>query len=110
MRGRCCSAACFKALETPQKLFASLGAAKLRHNADDMRRAAAVRGVQLNMPAGHPLRTVEALRALLVVGRPYLGPLAHAFYRAYWVDGIDIGTPEGIGSRAERRAGMMRRR
>ena len=37
------------------------------------------------MPAGHPLRTVEALRATVACG---IDPrVVHAFYRAYWVDG-----------------------
>jgi 2-hydroxychromene-2-carboxylate isomerase len=60
-----------------------------------MARQAEVVRVPLRMPAGHPLRTVEALRALLIVGPPYM-PLAHAFFRAYWVDGIDISTEEGL--------------
>lgn len=85
----------FRAKEVPQKLFATLGAAKARHNADDIRRTAARYGVPLEMPADHPFRTVEALRALLVVGPPYM-PLAHAFYRAYWVDSVDIGSRDGL--------------
>lgn len=85
----------FRARAVPQKLFATLGAAKARHNADDIRRTAARYEVPLEMPANHPLRTVDALRALLVVGPPFM-PLAHAFYRAYWVDGVDIGTREGL--------------
>ena len=40
------------------------------------------------MPNGHPLRTVKALRAVLAAGEPY-AKLMHAFYRAYWVEGID---------------------
>jgi 2-hydroxychromene-2-carboxylate isomerase len=75
----------FRANDTPQKLFATLSPAKAAHNARDLERWAEVFGVPLRMPAGHPLRTVEALRATLAVGvDPHV---VHAFYRAYWVDG-----------------------
>lgn len=79
----------FKAWSTPQNLSETLGPAKARHNLLDMFRQAKRAGVPLSMPKGHPLRTVEALRALLVVGEPFW-PLAHAIYRAYWVENLDI--------------------
>jgi len=80
----------FKARGTPQNLSATLAPAKAEHNLNDMRRQAQMAGVPLKMPAGHPLRTVEALRCLLAVGAPYM-QLAHRFYRAYWAEGRDIG-------------------
>lgn len=79
----------FRAVSTPQNLFETLGPAKARHNVADMHRQAALAGVPLSMPKRHPMRTVEALRALLVVGEPFW-PLVHAFYRAYWADNVDI--------------------
>ncbi|NVB37983.1 2-hydroxychromene-2-carboxylate isomerase [Pseudenhygromyxa sp. WMMC2535] len=85
----------FRARQTPQNLSSVLSPAKARHNMADMQRQAAMAGVPLRMPAGHPMRTVEALRAVLVVGPPYL-PLMHHFYRAYWVDGVEISSPEGL--------------
>jgi 2-hydroxychromene-2-carboxylate isomerase len=85
----------FRAHETPQKLFATLPPAKAKHNFEDMHRQAALAGIPLELPAGHPLRSVEALRALLVVGPPFM-PLAHALFRAYWAEGIDISTREGL--------------
>ncbi|MCA9683740.1 MAG: DsbA family protein [Myxococcales bacterium] len=94
----------FRALETPQNLSATLSPAKARHNLADMQRQAARAGVPLNMPKHHPMRTVEALRTLLVVGPPYM-PLAHHFYRAYWVDNIQISSPEGL-REVLRRAGL----
>ncbi len=80
----------FRANEVPQNLFASLGPAKSRHNALDLQRHADLWNVPYKMPAGHPFRTVEALRCLLVLGEPY-HDLMHAFYKAYWVQGRDIG-------------------
>jgi 2-hydroxychromene-2-carboxylate isomerase len=85
----------FRAHATPQNLSETLGPAKTRHNLADMHRQAGRVGVPLNFPKGHPIRTVEALRSLLVVGPPFM-PLAHAFFRAYWVDGIDLATREGV--------------
>lgn len=85
----------FKAIGQEQNLAATLGPSKTRHNLNDMRRFAAYHGVPLKMPAGHPLRTVEALRALLAAGEPFF-PLAHHFYRAYWADGIDLSEKTGV--------------
>lgn len=93
----------FKTVGAPQKLFQSLGPAKAKHNQNDMRRHASVYGVPLRTPEGHPIRTVEALRSLLAVGEPFM-PLAHRFFRAYWVDGIDLGTEDGV-ARVLREAG-----
>ncbi len=86
----------FRARATPQVPAAIMGSAKAKHNAEDIRRTAAWHGVPLTVPAQHPMRTVDALRALLAVGPPYLGPLAHALFRAYWVEGIDIATRDGL--------------
>jgi 2-hydroxychromene-2-carboxylate isomerase len=78
----------FKARSTPQKLFETLGPAKAAHNAHDMDRWAARLGVPLRMPTNHPMRSVDALRATLAAG---IDPKVIAgFYRAYWVDGVDI--------------------
>ena len=85
----------FKARGTPQNLSNVLIPAKAAHNLDDMRRQAQMAGAPLQMPAGHPFRTVEALRCLLAVGAPFM-PLAHHFYRAYWAEGRDLGQRETV--------------
>jgi 2-hydroxychromene-2-carboxylate isomerase len=75
----------FAANGTPQKLFATLSPAKAAHNARDLERWADLWGVPLVMPAGHPLRTVEALRATIACS---VDPqIVRSLYRAYWVDG-----------------------
>src|SRR3954469_9438461 len=53
----------FRANAQPQKLFASRSPARIAYDAKDLERWARIRGVPLKMPAGHPLRSVEALRA-----------------------------------------------
>jgi 2-hydroxychromene-2-carboxylate isomerase len=85
----------FRANEVPQNLAASLGPAKARHNALDLERHAELWDVPYKMPVGHPFRTVEALRCLLVVGPPFQ-PLMDAFYRTYWVEGRDIGNSDVV--------------
>ena len=84
----------FKAVGTPQNLFATRSQARTTHEVSDMARWAKRFGVELRMPAGHPLRSVEALRATLVTG---IDPAVVAgFYRAYWGLGRAISSPEVI--------------
>lgn len=91
----------FRAQNTPQKLFATLSPQKAAHNALDMERWAELFGVTLRMPAEHPFRTVEALRATLACG---VDPrVVHGFFRAYWVEGravSDEATMRDVLSRA----------
>lgn len=83
----------FRALNVPPDIHAGLGEAKARHRANDLRRCAVHFDVPLRMPAGHPFRTVDALRALLVVGPPW-GPLVDRIFKAYWVESLDIGNAD----------------
>jgi len=72
-------------------------APKATHAAKDLRRWAAHWGVSLAYPAAHPVRTADALRAVL--GAPeHAAALTHRFYRAYWVDHLDLGDPEVLRS------------
>lgn len=74
----------------------SLSPAKARYNALDMQRWAQVYEVPLTIPAGHPIRTVRALRALLSLPEERWPPVIAAFYRAYWVRGQDISRAEVV--------------
>lgn len=78
----------FAARATPQNLAGTLSPAKARHLSADLARQADLAGVPLRMPAEHPRRTVHALRATLARGCD--PAVIHAFYRAYWVDGLPI--------------------
>ncbi len=78
----------FKANATPQRLFETLSPPKAAHNANDLARQAERFGVALQMPSGHPFRSVEALRATLATG---CDPrVIHGFFRAYWVENRPI--------------------
>jgi 2-hydroxychromene-2-carboxylate isomerase len=84
----------FKAVGTPQNLAASRGPQRTAHEGADMQRWAARFGVPLRMPSGHPMRSVEALRATLATG---IDPaVVDRFFHAYWVDNREISSPEVI--------------
>lgn len=84
----------FKANEQPQNLFASRSSSRVAYDAKDLQRWAKVRGVALDMPAGHPLRSVEALRATLATK---MDPaVIDGFYRAYWVESREISSRDVI--------------
>lgn len=98
----------FRAVDTPQKLFATLSAPKARHQAADLDRWAAHFGVALRMPPEHPFRTVEALRATLLVDND--PRVIHGFYTAYWVEGrppSDEATMRDVLARAGRDPGAV---
>ena len=80
----------FRAREVPQVLFKTLSPSKAHHNFADMHRWADYWNVPLEMPSGHPFRSVEALRATLASPVERRPALIHAMYRAYWVDQRDI--------------------
>lgn len=84
----------FKAVGTPQNLFATRSPARSMHEAADMQRWAKRFGVPLRMPASHPMRSVEALRATLATK---IDPkVVDGFFHAYWVDNKPISSPEVI--------------
>ncbi len=73
-------------LETP---------AKLRHLWVDVERWARRLGVPLARPAAFPPATVLAMRCALAAEQAGgLVPFTHAAFRAYWVEGRDVSSPE----------------
>jgi 2-hydroxychromene-2-carboxylate isomerase len=70
--------------------LASLSPAKAAHNLADMYRWAERFGVPFQMPAGHPMRTVRALRVLLALPRLEWPRAIEGIYAAYWQRGEDI--------------------
>ncbi|MBR58585.1 MAG: hypothetical protein CMH54_11250, partial [Myxococcales bacterium] len=85
----------FQARNVSQVLFKSLGPQKKHHNEADLRRQANLWHVPMSFPAQHPQKSITALRSLLVVGEPFM-PLAHRFFEAYWVRGINIENDDGV--------------
>lgn len=76
--------------------MATLSAVKARHNLRDMQRWAAQFGVPFAMPAGHPFRTVRALRTLLGLAEAQWPAAIAALFAAYWQRGEDVSTDEVI--------------
>jgi 2-hydroxychromene-2-carboxylate isomerase len=80
----------FRAIGAGDGPMATLGPAKAMHNARDMARWAQRLGAPFALPAGHPMRTVRALRVYLGLPREAWSAAMHALYAAYWVRGEDI--------------------
>lgn len=78
--------------------LATLAPAKAAHNLADMHRWAARFGVPFQMPAGHPMRTVRALRVLLALPRIEWPRAIEGIYAAYWQRGEDIALDPVIAS------------
>lgn len=95
----------FRAIGEGEGPMATLPPPKARHTNLDARRWAERRDVPLTFPAGHPIRTVRALRVLLGLPEAVWPAAIHALYRAYWVDNADITRADVIGG-ALARAGI----
>lgn len=83
----------FRALAAPQSPGEGMSPPKARMNFLDMHRWADWFGVPFAMPAGHPRRSVSAMRLLVALPPGQRAGLAHALFRAYWVTGEDIADP-----------------
>ncbi len=69
--------------------------AKYRYVKVDVGRWARRLGVPIAIPPAHPFSTVLAMRcALAAEARGALVPFTHAAFRAAWVDGRDLTSPE----------------
>ncbi|HEY1553252.1 MAG TPA: DsbA family protein [Kofleriaceae bacterium] len=84
--------------------MATLGLAKAAHNHADMMRWADLFGVPLRVPAGHPMRTVRALRVLLALPHSRWPRAIDELYAAYWQRGDDITGDEAIAAALRRAA------
>lgn len=84
----------FQARGTPQNLMNQLSPAKADHNLRDMQRWAETIGVPLTVPAEHPRRTVQALRATLACQND--PKVIAGFFRMYWEHGRDPSDPSTI--------------
>ena len=80
----------YKSLQAPQQPATTWPAAKAEHNARDLFRQAEILGVPLVFPEGHPRRSVEAMRLLVLAEDGARASLARRLYAAYWVEGRDI--------------------
>lgn len=84
----------FRSVGTATNLAATMHPAKARMLIADQRRWADLWGVALGVPRpGGYARSVDALRATLVVREEERAKVIHALYRAHWVDHRDIGDP-----------------
>lgn len=63
--------------------------AKMKAGLEDLQRWAHHWKVPLQMPAGHPRRTVDAMRLCVAAGER-VADVARALYRAYWAEGRDV--------------------
>jgi 2-hydroxychromene-2-carboxylate isomerase len=80
----------FRAIGAGDGPLATLGPARAAHNLHDMHRWADRMDVPLRIPAGHPMRTVRALRVLLGLPEATWPAAIHALYAAYWRRGEDV--------------------
>ncbi len=77
--------------------------AKRLHMHVDLARWARRLGAPLNFPATHPFSTVLALRVALAADRQgRIAPFPHAVFRAAWVAGQDVTSPDVLAGIAGR--------
>ena len=80
----------YRAIGRDQEATAGQSPARARVGALDLVRQAERQGVALNLPAGHPRRTVNAMRLILAAPPDARPALTHALYAAYWAEGRDV--------------------
>jgi len=80
-----------RSVGSPDDPNTAMSAAKRKILRDDRERSAAELGVPMKEPAGHPLRTVAAMRLCLAApDGPRRAALSHDLFAAYWGRGEDI--------------------
>lgn len=102
----------FRAIGAPDRPGDVMNRPKAVMNLLDMYRWADHFGVPFQMPAGHPRRSVEAMRLVVAHEGAARVALSKALFDAYWVRGQDITKPEVLAICLERagldRAGLDR--
>ncbi|MEO0324428.1 MAG: 2-hydroxychromene-2-carboxylate isomerase [Myxococcota bacterium] len=76
----------FRAIGTPDVPLAAMPDAKRDHARLDLRRYAALYGVELNWPRGFPIMTVDALRLTLLAPEAKRPDLVDRIFRLCWVE------------------------
>jgi 2-hydroxychromene-2-carboxylate isomerase len=84
----------FRAIGTPDVPMNAVGPAKAAYMKLELERAASAAGLKLQPPAGHPRRTVLALRAVLATDD--VRKASHAMFAAYWERGEDVEDREVV--------------
>jgi 2-hydroxychromene-2-carboxylate isomerase len=89
----------FGAADDPNR---QMSAPRARHTHGDIRRHGVLYGRPLQVPPGHPRRTVAAMR--LVTGAPAAlrTDVARALFEAYWEQGRDVADPSVVADVAGR--------
>ena len=90
--------ALFKAIGTPDVPLFTFPEAKRSYVARDLARWAARWGVPFSFPSRFPMKTVTALRMILVAPEDRRGALVSALFRALWVDDQDLADPAVLGA------------
>jgi 2-hydroxychromene-2-carboxylate isomerase len=80
----------FRAIGAADQPTASDAPSKKAHAAKDLERWSKKHGMPLRAPAGHPRRTVLALRATHAAGEAAVAKASDALFRAYWHEGRDL--------------------
>ena len=89
--------AVFKELGVTDVPITKMSPARQRYHSKDLYDWAGYWEVPFRFTPYFPLRTVTALRLALVAEDKHV-PLAHALFKAAWVDGQDLGKPDVLAS------------
>ena len=81
----------FRTIKRQKAPMEAMNQARARLNLIDMHRWADWWACPLHLPSAHPRRTVSAMRLLCAVSDVQRPALSHRLFRAYWVEGLDVG-------------------
>lgn len=81
---------------------ATMSRARARHTHGDIRRHGVLYGRPLQVPPGHPRRTVSAMRLVTAAPEAIRTDVARALFEAYWEQGRDLAEPSVVAEVAAR--------